>query len=52
MFLKKYFFTGLGFILLLIGAMAGDSENIIAPFLFFVPGVILVIRGKKKGEEK
>lgn len=47
---KEKILTVVGFMLLLIGAMAGDSESIIAPFLFFIPGVILVIRNREKTE--
>lgn len=47
---KVWFYVGL--ILFFVGAMAGDSDSIIAPLALIIPGLVLMYRNRTIFEEE
>ena len=45
-------FIKTGIILLFIGSMMGDSENLIVPAIFITVGAALVLIGRRQGHDE
>lgn len=41
-----------GIMLLFIGTMMGDSENLIVPIIFILTGAALVLIGRRQGNDE
>lgn len=44
-------FTGIGMLILILGAMMGDSESLIIPTVTMAIGAALILIGKRRGEQ-